>query len=362
VTTQHHPEQPLTIEELRNLAEGLPLAEDPPPWPAEADGGAARADLVADRLASLRAHLLDSAGLDTILPPEPLISDVLYRDSLAWLQGKPGHGKSFLALDWAGCIANGYPWYGNEIRSRGPVLYLIAEGASGFKDRVRAWEAWTGHPMKDVIFLPVAIQLLQRTDVEAFALLALELGAVLVVLDTQARVSIGLEENSAKDMGMLVAAADHIRTTAHACVLLVHHEGRTGENLRGSSAMEGAATTIVRVALDGTHLRIENPKQKDGPKFSPILLEMVECADSVVLQVPGVERRTPSQAELDILQAMHEAFEETGASPSALLETSGVAKATFYRALSRLCKDGKLIKTGTKARPKYFLPGTESAS
>lgn len=334
-------------------------AQEEVPWPSEPREAskAAHADLITDRLNDLRGRLLDSAGLDTIPPPQPLISETLYRDSLAWLQGKPGNGKSFVALDWAGCIANGFPWQGSEIVHRGPVLYLIAEGGSGFKDRVRAWEAMTGQSMADVMFLPLAIQFLNPVDVEAFALLAKEIGAVLVVIDTQARVSVGMEENSARDMGMLVDAADRIRTASRACVLLVHHEGRTGENLRGSSAMEGAAQTIVRVSKDGAQIRIDCLKQKDGPEFPPLLLQIAECADSVVLRAPGQHTaRVPSKAELDILDAMREAFEDSEASTTSLQETSGVPKTSFYRALANLVKDGKVVKGGTKARPKYRLP------
>ena len=96
-----------------------------------------------DRLAQLRAHLVDSGGLDAIPEPVPLVDGILYQDSLAWLYGKPGSGKSFLALDWAGCVAAGLPW-GERATAHGPVLYLVAEGSGGIRRRVRAWETTAG--------------------------------------------------------------------------------------------------------------------------------------------------------------------------------------------------------------------------
>jgi AAA domain-containing protein len=61
------------------------------------------------RIDELRNALLDSDALDSLPAPQPLIDGILYASTLAWLHGKPGCGKSFVALDWAGCIASGLP-------------------------------------------------------------------------------------------------------------------------------------------------------------------------------------------------------------------------------------------------------------
>jgi hypothetical protein len=129
------------------------------------------------RRGQLQATVLNSYGLDDLPAPEALIDGILYRDTLAWLHGKPGCGKSFIALDWAGCVSTGLPW----------------------QDRV------------------------------------VTLGPVLIVVDTQARVTVGADENSARDMGELVAAADRLRQahegseltleTAHQVRRLVTHAG-----------------------------------------------------------------------------------------------------------------------------------------
>ncbi|GAA0980526.1 hypothetical protein GCM10009551_022190 [Nocardiopsis tropica] len=315
---------------------------------------------VADRLSVLRSLLVDSTGLDSIPDPEPIIDSVLFRDSLAWLHGKPGHGKSFVALDWAGSVATGRTWHGNAITRPGGVVYLVAEGVTGVRQRVRAWEDAAGAPMAGVRFLPVAVQLLSPTDRDAFVALVAELTPALVVIDTQARVTVGADENSAQDMGRLVAAADAIRDATSACVLLVHHEARSGDTLRGSTALEGAATTLIRVTKDGVAVRIDCTKQKDAEPFPPLLLRLVPRGAGAVLEShsgvgPGREL-APSDDKL--LSAMRDSFGTTGATSAQLKDAAAVAKSSFYRSLNVLVTRGLLINTGTDKRPFYTLAGS----
>ncbi|MET9782656.1 AAA family ATPase [Nocardiopsis alba] len=315
---------------------------------------AAEEDPTLARMAELRSLLVDSAGLDDIPDPEPLIDNVLYLDSLAWMQGKPGSGKSFLAIDWAGRVGLGLPWRDNEV-TRGTVLYLIAEGVSGVRQRVRAWERRAQSRMDDVRFLPVAVQLMNHGEKEAFVALVAEIRPVLVVIDTQARVTVGADENSSQDMGRLVAAADDIRRASGACVLLVHHEGRSGDNMRGSTAMEGAATTIVRVLKDGPHVRLECKKQKDAAPFSPVLLKLESDGDSAVF-VSGSDAGHITPSEEAILSTMRELFGSNGASASALMKASEVAESSFYRALKALVNKGLVVNVGEGRRSHYQLP------
>jgi hypothetical protein len=72
---------------------------------------------------------------------------LLYSDSLAWLTGKRGHGKSFAALDMAGHVSLGQNWHGHATK-RGPVLYIAAEGVAGLRQRVRAWETLARSPRR----------------------------------------------------------------------------------------------------------------------------------------------------------------------------------------------------------------------
>ncbi len=311
------------------------------------------AEEVADNLSrrgQLQAAILNSYSLDGLPAPEALIDGILYHDTLAWLHGKPGHGKSFLALDWAGCVSTGLPWQGRVV-TLGPVLYVIAEGVTGLRQRVRAWEDHAGLRTA-AEFLPVAVQLLSPVDLAAMIQVAQDLEPVLIVIDTQARVTVGADENSARDMGELVAAADRLRQATGACVLFVHHEARAGENMRGSTALEGAAATIVRVTKDGPHLRAENIKQKDAPLFDPIRLRVVPRLDSAVVRShDGVGlSEEMSGSEQAIIDTLRDSFGTNGAPATRLLDASGVAKATYYRALNKLVITGAVVNSRHQAK------------
>jgi RecA-family ATPase len=239
------------------------------------------------RYLELHGQLLDADGLRKIEPPSPLIENYLFHDSLAWLGGKPGHGKSFTAVDLACCVGTGTPWHSHAV-AQGVVVYVIAEGASGLAQRVDAWSLAHGQQVRNVLFLPVPAQLMDPIDTAAIAEMGGNLDADLLILDTQARVTVGAEENSSRDMGRFVDNLEKIRRHTGACVMPVHHEPRNGENLRGSTALEGAATTILRVSKDGDVVELTNPKQKDTPEQAPILLALTPVGSSAILSHEAV--------------------------------------------------------------------------
>ena len=159
-----------------------------------------------------RAAVLNSAGLKRLPPPAPLIRELLQRDSLAELYGKPGLGKTFAAASMACCVATGLPWMGHEVE-QGRVVYVVAENASGTGQRAEAWEEYhrTTVPPDALVWLPLAVNLAQPEEVEAFTRLAAEPKPVFVVFDTRARCTVGVEENSARDLGQVAAAVEALR-------------------------------------------------------------------------------------------------------------------------------------------------------
>ncbi len=257
------------------------------------DHGLASGDTEIDPVDAMLASMLDRDGLDQLTPPRPLIKGVLEMDSESWIIGAPGGFKSFVALDWAAHVGAGAPWRGREV-TRGPVVYIVAEGGKGLRRRVKAWERTYGRRMEGVRFLPRPVQVADLdggrpalsgawwTLVQACR----RLEPAMIVIDTQARVTVGLEENSATAMGVLIEAVRLLREATGACVLTVHHVGRDGANARGSSALDGAQDTEIRVdrprqeagrrALTAT---ISIDKQKDGDESATWPIEMVICDD-----------------------------------------------------------------------------------
>jgi hypothetical protein len=339
------------------------FGEEPPDEPPDQDGGP-NGNPVQNRLATLQAARVDTDGLDDLPDPVPLVEGILFRDSLAWIYGKPGSGKSFVGIDWAGCVANGLPWAGVHEVSKGTVLYLVAEGTSGIRRRVRAWERHTGIRMRGVTFLPIAVQLLHGTDLRALELLVEEMRPVLIVIDTQARCTVGANENDNGEMGQVVSAADALRTASGACVLMIHHSGRNGENMRGASAFDGAATSIIKVTKNEEYVEVQCDKQKDVEDFDAVFLKMQPVLESCVLinrTASPAEENQLSKTEQRILDVMHEVFPNEAVARARLVEVSEVASSTVYRSVAKLERLGYLVKTGSESRPAWRL-STATAS
>lgn len=310
------------------------------------------------RIDLFKRKLLDTASLDAIPPLVPLIDGWLNIDTINWLSGKRANGKSFVVLDMAGCVANGLPWMGCATK-QGPVLYVIAEGLSGLRNRVRAWEEHTGIPMRDVAFLPGPLSLV--ADQAAVAAVAKELGAVLVVYDTQSMVTVGMDEVSSKDMGMIVSAVEYVRRETRACVLMVHHEAVNGDRPRGHSTMDGAAQTMIRVVKDGGVVWVGNTKQKDGPQLATLTLQAKHYGHSLVLVPPHLATEAAvTESETIVLRCLQDIVgvkdEATWTDLRDAASSRGLPRSTFDYALKRLGKRGLVAKKGKGRMTRYVIP------
>lgn len=239
----------------------------------DASGGEGGAGGLVD---ALRARLLTPAQVREIRPPAAVVEGLLTLDSESWLIAKPGSYKTFVALDVAAHVATGKPWMGRTV-AQGPALYLAAEGAGGMGKRVRAWEQRNGE-MTGVHFLPMPIQAAREDHWAALVELARELRPVLIVLDTQARITVGLNENDNSDMGRFVEALGQLRRAAAACVLVVHHLGRSGQDARGASAIDGAQDSELRLTRTADRrVTLRTDKQRHLPDDIDVDLELFPC-------------------------------------------------------------------------------------
>jgi hypothetical protein len=315
-------------------------------------------DALQQRIDAIDLRIIDLAGLEAIKPPEFLIDGYLIKNSLAWLGGKPGHYKSFVAVDFACCVGTGTNWHGYKV-AKGKVLYLIAEGVTGLAQRFRAWSKYNGVPVENVVFLPMPLRLADPTglDVVAFAALLQIHKPDLVIIDTQARVTVGADENSSRDMGEFVDALEILREINNSTLLTVHHEPRNATNLRGSISLEGGAATILRCFKEGDQLTIEMPKQKDAPELDDLLLTVYPSDDSIVLDEPdptaaGKSTTANEQKILDTLMGWP-GFEAPGGE---LLAATELSKSSFYLSLGKLVNKNKVILRPSGNTKYYSVP------
>lgn len=298
-----------------------PVPESVAPFwgPEETKRAKSSEEVFGAAVAAMLGDLLDTDGLDEIPELRPLVDGVLYLDTLAQMYGPPGSLKSFAALDLAAHVGAGRPWNGRTTR-KGAVVYLYAEGAGGLKWRVRAWERHQERRMDGVRFLPRPVQI-ASPEWGVLTEVCRRLGAVLIIVDTQSRSMVGIDENSNTDVGRIIDRLERLRLETGACVQLIHHSGYSGEHGRGASALPGALTTELRVKRDGKGINslvtIECTKQKDGDDDLKITLapHLVDTgmADKTGKKITslvllGLEPTEPQQSKAERIAAQLDSF------------------------------------------------------
>lgn len=241
----------------------------------EAEEVVARADPFGFRARLIRSEDVRSMKSEM----RPLIHGWLNFESIAWLVGPPKTLKSFIALDMACHVALGRAWQGCRV-VKDTVLYVFAEGKSGIPNRLRAWEKThnSDEPVAGIHLLPVAVQAGEHDGVSVqwddLTEIVRELNPGLVIIDTQARSTVGLEENSATDMGVYIAAVSQLKEANTCCVLTVHHHGKSGE-YRGSSAIFGALDTMLEVQREDNTVTLVGSNQKELEEGLELAFDMV---------------------------------------------------------------------------------------
>ena len=224
-------------------------------------------------------------------PPMPfLVQGMVPARGVAQLFGPSGQGKTFVVLDLALSVANGLPWLGHKAERSGPVVYVLGEGANDVGSRVDAWLAAHPEGNDDNLLLSEeqGISLLDPAQIDGI-IADLPEDVALVVFDTQAIHTAGAEENSAKDMGLLVAHLRKISVQRSTVAMTVHHTGWNKTRERGSSAVRAGLDTVMQFQDD----LLTCVKQRGAGPFDPIAVELGSIAGSLV---PSINTRPMAAA------------------------------------------------------------------
>ncbi|MFH8566321.1 AAA family ATPase [Streptomyces sp. NPDC017988] len=231
------------------------------------------ADHKAQRNPPFKDFWHDSDSLDNAKPLTPLLEGFYYRKTCNRIVGHSASMKSFVVLDQSAHMGWGEPWHGYRVQPEGiKVLIVVAEGAEGIRKRKLALEQHYGRKMENVYFLTRAIQINPdsadwhnlKTAIRDFAI-------DLVFFDTQARCTVGVEENSNREMGQVIKTLDSLIAETGVSVCLVHHstgdQSTTGNTLkgRGANSVKAALQSEIFVKRDRrTNLvTVETDKSKD---------------------------------------------------------------------------------------------------
>lgn len=374
------------VEQIpRHLEYGMqePLAAPEKPAPAVsiqdgakvAENGNEGGGITPARLSNasqFKSRLLSPTDLQNLPEPVPLIEDVLDRGTTGLLFGRFGSCKSFISLDWAACVASGKAWQGQKTE-QAKVLYVVAEGVAGFSGRLEAWQVGWRAIVDDeqIAFLPVPVNLMTQ-DVDRLAEEIHEGGFEFVILDTIARCTVGADENSAKDVGVVIDSMSRLvdATPNHqGMVLGIHHAGKGGQ-LRGSSAYEAGVDTVYSVERNGD-IYLRCTKRKDGPDDyrHRLRLSPIDGTDSCIVETVSGDTDASDAAAVNTLKKiMTEMFADTGVSNTdlrAVAEEQGLSPSLLYRARAELLRGGWMVNNGSNNRPHWQVrrppPATEAS-
>lgn len=350
-------------EDALSLVGGIiydgPLTFDPADIPAESLVGSPPQD----EPTSFRDRFLSISQLKNLPPPEPLIVDTIERGTIAMIAGDTQTYKSFLVLDWAGCIASGRPWMGRDVPKPSKVLYICAEGANGIYARMDAWQRSRMAELDDFFVMPDPVNMGNRAQMMRLAEDVRDCEIGFVIFDTWNMCTIGIDENAASEVNGVIANLKLIRdATPGGNATVIHHTGRDPGRERGSAAIkQGFDTLYIGEGGNGDAVDYRREKRKDGKREDAFKLglRLVAGTHSGVLDPigPGDVPTGRSHAET-ILRIFIASFMSLGAvTGSKLKEAVGdrVPPSSFWNAVNTLVRSGKLVRSGTPRSPLFSL-------
>jgi hypothetical protein len=275
-----------------------------------------------------------------------LIDGFLGRDETSIWYGPPECGKSTAKIDAACHIATGRPWCGRAVM-RGPVLYVAAERGQTVKRRVLAWRIEHGIDDFPLAVIDDTVDLRTgKVDADRIIAAAKALGelsgqkVVWIIFDTLSRVLAGGDENSSRDMGLLVLSIDRIYRETGAHCSLVHHVplGNDGR-MRGHGLAPGAADTTIRIEKQNGIVTVAIDKGSDLPedekprlafRFKSItLIEEPHRTASVMVQAedqavkPAAASKAKTRKEAKAVQTFRDAVTEALDSSGETIQVRG---------------------------------------
>ena len=351
-----------------------------------------------------RFLLLSGDDIRALPATQWVIKGIFPAQGVAQIFGPSKSGKSFLAMDMAFAIAEGGDregkWFGYRVKQR-PVVWVVLEGQGGVKARVAAWEKHNKRPMPEwARVMVVPFRLTDEKDVREFGE-SLAPGTV-VYIDTQNQAAPGIDENSNKDMSLLLEGAKNLAEACGGLCVLLAHTGTTVDGRpRGHNSQTAAMDGQMEVKRTGRVRTWLVAKAKDGIDggehgFSLYLVDLGEDDDgdpvsSCVIDAAEKEQPRPKQMTGGARQAVHayyaaaddgkwlsdgnggvlgvsvtawrEAYtaqkkaNEQGGAPWTKTNDKAIHKA-WGRAIEELEERGELTITGGVARIVEMLSGT----
>jgi hypothetical protein len=266
--------------------------------------------LIRDVLAHLRSILHSNpdddqaAGVVSLVDwdvPEPewRIEGVLPKIGVGQLTGPAGSGKTSVAVGLAMCLATGRAdWHGHKVLQSGPVLYVPLEDPIGVSARARGWLRENGGDGKNFHVWQGDLHLGRTSTIRRLVseVTAAGVRPGVVVIDTQADATAGIEENDNTAMAVPLAKMQEISRQLGCFVLVLHHTGWSVKNRpRGASAQLAKMDLEVIVKDERGQRSLEVTKVKNAAPPPNMSFTLAQTGDTVWAK-PGGAGASPGPA------------------------------------------------------------------
>jgi len=235
------------------------------------------ADAVRDQLGAGATSTLFDDG-DTLganaKPAQFLINRILEADAHGILGAQSQAFKSFLAIKLAHSICTGRDFFGHEVFTTGPVLYVCGEGKGAVQRRIKATQIQLGDFNGNLKIWSSDIAIDSLQSMRGLKNAIEKLKPVLVIFDTFSSLIRGdVNENDNAQVARVIRLVKD--TCAGASSLVIHHFGKTeSSGFRGASAFFSNIDFGFVMKRDGDSMLTELSctKMKDGEPFAPITM------------------------------------------------------------------------------------------
>jgi DNA-binding MarR family transcriptional regulator len=280
---------------------------------------------------------------------EWLIPGLLPSRGLCMVYGASGVGKSFWALDLA-----------YKLAFQDSVVYIVAEGEAGMSERVLALMRHKGIVPDKITFVLGVVNLFDGNELETFSRLANAHNPKLIVVDTLAMCTGTADENSARDMKVIIDSCKRITRQLNTSVMLVHHTNKEGRQARGSGRLFNDCDTVIRLTRMDDVIQVESQKTKDRAKFKTYYLREVNVPlgykddqgqDVASLVLMPAEKVIPGAGLTDSQFKVLEAISvEPNASLAELAATTEMQRGVVQNIIKRLTNGGYLSAFNGESR------------
>ena len=189
---------------------------------------------------------------DLLKEPDPLewlVDDYILQGTQVQIVGKGGSGKTFLAIDLACSIVTGRQWNSRNVK-QGPVVYINAEGHTGFQHRLKGWSV-KHNSLKDTPFCLSngPTDLMSNSDISILTKHLDKFAAensgyiAMIFIDTLRRNMSGNEDDS-RDVSLFMNNFEDLCRKYSATGFVIHHPGHNNTSrARGSSSQKATLDT-----------------------------------------------------------------------------------------------------------------------